>query len=304
MRTDTRIEPTITVPSETTPEPDEPVYDPSRRHALSKLAGLTLASLAAPAAFARGGPLPGVSQLPAVPEARPDEDPLITMMRDLQRALKKPEAQRRWVMVIDLRKCVGCHACTVGCIAENKLPPGVIYRPVSEEESGVYPNVMRRFLPRLCNHCDNPPCVKPCPVKATWKAKDGLVHIDYVKCIGCGKCVEACPYDARTLDMGENWTDGTPQNQIYERAGNYEYGKKWPRTAETPPIFKARKCHFCMHRHRQGMLPMCVSTCIGRATFFGDANDPESLVAKLVSRPNLMRLKEKLGTKPRVYYIT
>ncbi|MBI5829685.1 MAG: (4Fe-4S)-binding protein, partial [Chloroflexi bacterium] len=86
------------------------------------------------------------------------------MQADLQRALAKPVDQRRWVMVIDLRKCVACQACTIACIAENKLPPGVVYRPVLDEEIGAYPNVTRKFLPKPCMQCDNPPCVPVCPV--------------------------------------------------------------------------------------------------------------------------------------------
>ena len=94
-----------------------------------------------------------------------NDDILIVMQKDLERALQKPEAERRWAMLIDLRKCVGCHACTVGCVSENKLPPGMYYRPVHEYEQGKYPQVTRTFLPRPCMQCDNPPCVDACPVK-------------------------------------------------------------------------------------------------------------------------------------------
>ena len=130
------------------------------------------------------------------------EDPLIRMQEDLKRALKKPVEQRRWVMLLDLRKCVGCSACTIACIAENKLPPGVVYRPVLEEEIGTYPNVTRRFVPRPCMQCDNPPCVNVCPVNATYKRPDGIVAINYDDCIGCRYCITACPYSARTFDSG------------------------------------------------------------------------------------------------------
>ena len=106
-------------------------------------------------------------------------------------------------MVIDIAKCIGCHACTIGCVAENKLPPGVVYRVVLEEETGHYPQVRRRFVPRPCLHCQNPPCVKACPVTATWKTEQGTVVIDYNKCIGCRYCLVACPYAARTSDFGE-----------------------------------------------------------------------------------------------------
>jgi molybdopterin-containing oxidoreductase family iron-sulfur binding subunit len=225
------------------------------------------------------------------------------MQKELKRALKKPLHERRWVMVIDLRKCVGCHACTIGCIAENKLPPGVVYRPVIEEEIGEYPNVSMRFIPRPCQQCDNPPCTPVCPVNATYKRPDGIVEIDYNRCIGCRYCITACPYNARYFDFGENYTGNTPEVQKYEKIPNFEYGKRWDRTKEGSPVGNARKCHFCLHRLNVGMLPMCVTTCIGRATYFGDANDPNSLVSELIAQPNVIRLKEELGTKPKVYYL-
>lgn len=241
-------------------------------------------------------------------------DVLERMRTELGRALQKPSSERRWVMVIDLRKCVGCHACTIACVAENKLPPGVVYRPVIEEESGTYPNVMWRFIPRPCMQCENPPCVPVCPVNATWTNEEGIVAMDYGRCIGCRYCLTACPYSARTADFGYLYTEGTPmgvgivgeQNaDSYERAANYEYGNEYAREdRRSSPIGNARKCHFCQHRILEGVLPACVTTCIGRATLFGDANDPESLVAQMIAQPNVMRLKEELGTEPRVYYLT
>lgn len=240
-------------------------------------------------------------------------DVIERMRRELLQALEKPVKERRWVMVIDLRKCVGCHACTIACVAENKLPPGVVYRPVLEEEIGVYPNVTRHFIPRPCMQCENPPCTPVCPVNATYTNEDGVVIVDYNQCIGCRACLTACPYGARTSDFGYTYAEGTPvadniilgQNGAddYERAANYEYGKPWDRAEHGSPIGNARKCHFCLHRIKQGMLPECVTTCIGRATLFGDANNPKSLVAELIVKPNVMRLKEELGTQPRVYYL-
>lgn len=255
------------------------------------------------------GDVKNTSQLPSPAEENSSEwspiqpDPLIRMQEELKLALKKPLNERRWVMVIDLRKCIGCHACTIGCIAENKLPPGVVYRPVIEEEIGEYPNVRMRFIPRPCMQCDDPPCTPVCPVNATYKRPDGIVEIDYNACIGCRYCITACPYNARYADFGENYTDNTPELQEYEKIPNFEYGKRWDRTKEGSPVGNARKCHFCLHRLNVGMLPMCVTTCVGRATYFGDANDPNSLVSELIAQPNVMRLKEELGTKPKVYYL-
>lgn len=240
------------------------------------------------------------------------KDILVTMQEDAGRALAKSEKGRRWAMLIDLRKCVGCHGCTVACMSENKLPPGVVYRPVLEFERGVYPNPRRIFLPRPCMQCDNPPCVAECPKTgkggATWKETEGigagLVMIDYKECIGCGACVPACPYDARTIDEGGYHTDGTPERQKYESMPSYEYGAAARRTKDTPPMEKARKCHFCLHRLENGLLPECVTTCVGRATYFGDVNDPETEISKVIKANKVQFLKPKKGTKPRVYYIS
>jgi len=243
------------------------------------------------------------------------EDPLMRMQEELKRALKKPLNERRWVMVLDLRKCVGCSACTIACIVENKLPPGIVYRPVLEEEIGTYPNVTRRFLPRPCMQCDEPPCVPVCPVSATWKRADGIVEIDYKACIGCRYCITACPYNARTFDFGESYVKRAPLANAaaivgpdkaiaYEKAVSFEYGKQWARAKGESPVDNVRKCTFCTHRLDAGMLPACTTTCVGRATYFGDANDTDSLVSKLIGSTNVMRLKEEMGTQPKVYYLT
>ena len=296
----------------------------TRRGVLRGLAGTLGAALALTAA----GKQPAAAETAAAPQAQPPaataavplpsdplapEDVLVRMERELRRALAKPREQRRWVMVIDLRRCVGCSACTIACVAENKLPPGVVYRPVLEEEIGTYPNVTRRFIPRPCMQCDNPPCTPVCPVHATWKNEDGVVVVNYEQCIGCRYCLTACPYAARTSDFGHFYTADTPPAtpfllgqetaDDYERAANFEYGKAWDRADGGSPIGNARKCHFCLHRIAEGMLPACVTTCIGRATLFGDANDPDSLVAEMIAKPNVMRLKEEMGTEPRVYYL-
>ena len=240
-------------------------------------------------------------------------DILVSMQEDLERAKKRSPQQRRWAMLIDLRKCVGCHACTIGCVSENKLPPGHYYRPVKEYSRGKYPHLSTTYLARPCMHCDKPPCVDACPVPgkdgATWKETDGtgagLVMINYTKCIGCGQCVPACPYEARKLDEGKSFTQTSPAPQQYEMMPSFEYGKAWPRKGEEPPIGKARKCHFCVHRLAEAALPVCTSTCIGRATYFGDENDPESVIAQTLkfNAGNIQVLKPSKGTSPRVYYI-
>jgi len=248
-----------------------------------------------------------------LPPEQPGEDSILRMMRDLQRALKKPIEQRKWNMVIDLRKCVGCDACSVSCVAENKLPPGVIYRPVIQQEVGSYPNVGHVTLPKPCMQCDEPPCVPVCPVEATWKRADGIVIIDYDQCIGCRYCINACPYDSRTFDFGLEYVDnaadspqfllGKAKAMRYETEPSFEYAKSWERKGDKSPIGNARKCHFCIPKIENGMLPECTTTCIGRATYFGDGSDSASLVAELIALPSAFRLKEEAGTHPSVYYI-
>ena len=211
-------------------------------------------------------------------------DELTVIQEDIRRAMANPNA--KWAMLIDLRRCTACKACIAGCVAEQKSPPGVMYRPVFEEETGKFPNVKRRFTPRPCLQCDEPPCVEACPNKgenkATWKGKNGIVMINYEKCIGCGRCVIACPYKSRTLDEGYFFTEGTPVVQEYEKAPTWEYSRKWPREKLHIPIRTVRKCHFCYHRLKNGMVPMCVSTCICRANFFGDVADKDSLIHKMI----------------------
>jgi molybdopterin-containing oxidoreductase family iron-sulfur binding subunit len=267
------------------------------------LAGLSAGPVAA-AVTAPPAPAAGGARAP-LPAEQPNEAALLRMQRDLQRALAKPIEQRRWGMVIDLRKCVGCSACTIACKAENRLPPGVVYRPVVEEEIGTYPNISRRFMPRPCMQCEQPPCVPVCPVGATYRRPDGIVEINYEQCIGCRYCMTACPYQARVFDSGDYYTRHTPGPiQPYELLPTRENGRVYDRAKGGSPVGNVRKCTFCSQRLEQGMLPECVTTCIGVATYFGDLNDPDSLVAELASRPNVMRLKEELGTRPRVFYLT
>src|SRR3972149_2273768 len=217
-------------------------------------------------------------------------DELTVIQEDIKRALGNPKT--RWAMLIDLRRCTACKSCTAGCVAEQKSPPGIMYRPVYEEETGKFPAVKRRFTPRPCQQCDDPPCVAACPNKgegkATWKSTKGIsagiVMINYEQCIGCGRCVVACPYKARNLDAGAFYTEGSPKLEEYEKAPTWEYSRKWPRMKYQIPFGTARKCHFCYHRLKNGMVPACVSTCPSRANYFGSFGDQESLIYKVMQR--------------------
>ncbi len=244
------------------------------------------------------------------------EDILLTMQRDLVRAMRKPVEKRLWGMAIDRRKCVGCDACTIGCIAENKLPPGVVYRPVMKEEIGRFPDQRIENTPRPCMQCRNPSCVPVCPVHATWKRPDGVTAMDYDKCIGCRHCLTACPYGARTSDFDHRYYDGAAAgaesapdrpmhgtDDAWDSQPSHEYGKHWQRAGHTSPVGNAQKCHFCLHRLEVGKLPVCVTTCIGRATYFGDLNDDKALITGLIRREHCVRLQEHLGNDPVVYYI-
>ena len=216
----------------------------------------------------------------------------------------------RWAMVIDLRRCSGCRACTIACKAEYDVPLGVWNTVTQEEVVGKYPNTQKLFIPRRCNHCEGktedkvPPCVKVCPeypkgremfvtaegkkiryrTGATYKRPDGLILYDNALCTGCGKCIEACPYGARTFNK------------------RIKAGKDSTKNGVT-------KCTSCRHRLEQSLVPACTNICPGRARPFGDLNDPESEVSKLVKEFKLAdnRAQTTLlpgeNTVPMVFYI-
>ncbi|MFN4182539.1 MAG: 4Fe-4S dicluster domain-containing protein [bacterium] len=235
------------------------------------------------------------------------EDVLMRMQRDLERALKKPVGQRAWAMVIDTRKCSACRSCVVACISENALPPGVSYRRVSEIESGSYPEVTKVSMPFNCFQCDDPPCVKAGPKGALQKRPDGIVTLDYSRFSTpeeVKKVMDACPYGAISKDEGRYWSEGTPELAPYDiQKPSYEYGVKSLRKRGKLPMGAPRKCHFCLHRLEQGMLPSCVVNCICGATYFGDLNDPDSLVSELMAQNTSFQKDDGYPTHPRVYYL-
>ncbi len=209
----------------------------------------------------------------------------------------------RYVMVTDLRRCIGCQTCTAACKQANATPPGVQWRRVLDVESGVYPDVRRTFVPVSCMHCGDPPCLEVCPTRATYQREDGCVAIDYELCIGCAYCAVACPYQQRFK---------------VERAA-FAYGSE-PTAAEAVTFDVARlgvstKCTFCSDRldlaAKLGKVPgvdpevtpACVNSCISGALHFGDRDDPQSNVSRLLEDHETFRMHEDLGTDPGVYYI-
>ena len=176
----------------------------------------------------------------------------------------------KYGFVIDQRKCIGCHACTVACKAEHDVPIGVYRTWVKYVEKGEFPNTRRHFLVNRCNHCDDAPCVAICPTKALFKRADGIVDFDRERCIGCKSCMQACPYDAIYID---------------------------------PNTHTAAKCNFCAHRVEQGLQPACVVVCPEQAIIAGDLHDPNSQIARLVGRESVRVRRPEQGTGPNVYYI-
>lgn len=208
----------------------------------------------------------------------------------------------RWAMVADLRRCVGCQTCTAACRHANATPPGTQWRRVIDVELGEYPDVQRVFVPVGCMHCDDPPCMEVCPSTATRKRDDGIVTIDYDLCIGCAYCAVACPYQARYKT---------------ERP-TYAYGKATENEAarfDPDRVAVATKCTFCVDRIDAGLAngqtpgvdpeatPACVNSCISGALHFGDVDDPDSNVSRLLEQNRNFRMHEELGTGPGFYYL-
>lgn len=230
---------------------------------------------------------------------------------DLPKAIHNPNALRgeHWAMVVDMEKCwkqqeqKQCKECLAACHTVHNVPE---IDSIKEEIKWIWTNNYENVFPgqsddfntqnllgkpfvALCNHCTNPPCVRVCPTKATFKrAEDGIVMMDFHRCIGCRYCMAGCPYGARSF----NFRDPRPYIKT-------ELNMKFP-TRERGVV---EKCNFCAERLADGLLPACVEACKAGALSFGDLADPNSVVRKIVSSHFTMRRKPELGTQPNVYYI-
>ena len=204
----------------------------------------------------------------------------------------------RYGMVIDTARCIGCQTCAVACKVANNLPKGNWWNrvltdggPAVDTASGEYPNNYLGYITVSCQHCDNPACVKVCPVGATYKDSDtGIVRQDYDKCIGCRMCMAACPY---TGVRSFNWEE--PKYAVDFATGDAGVAPHQKHVVE--------KCTFCYQRTSQGKDPACMELCPGRARFWGDLDDPDSEVSQLISKREYKQLLPEQGTRPSVYYL-
>ena len=210
---------------------------------------------------------------------------------------------RRWAMAIDIDKCLqkeGCTKCIEACHLNHNVPAiggahrvewiwKAPYNQAFPDDTNEYQysRFRKAPVPLFCNHCDNPPCVRVCPTKATWKREDGVVMMDWHRCIGCRYCMAACPYGSRSF----NWTD--PRPSIPNE--NPDFPTRTKGVVE--------KCNLCEERLGRGELPLCVEACPQKAMIFGDLDDPDSTVREMLRSHYTIRRKPELGTNPQVYYI-
>lgn len=199
-----------------------------------------------------------------------------------------------WGMVVDQERCIGCWSCAVICKAENDLPLGSWWNRILtqgddlDRPSEAYGGSLEMdFMPVACQHCENAPCVKVCPVGATYHREDGIVMQDNDRCIGCRYCMIACPYGVRTFNWGE------PVRTTPHKTG----------MIELRPVGTVEKCTMCVHRLAEDQTPSCVYSCPTGARVFGDLNDADSRVNQLIGGREGYELLEEAGTRPSVHYL-
>jgi len=224
-------------------------------------------------------------------------------------------------MAVDLDRCQGCRACVEACKIENNTPSAVYWMYVFRLEQGEFPDTNISFLPRPCQHCENPPCAKVCPVGARYKRDDGVVLTDYERCIGCRYCEVACPYGVNFFNWRkpeEAFADykiafGDPDVMAvtggaipaYKNPDHAKLQGKEQRLTSGSAHYKGviEKCTFCVHRIDQGLVPACVDTCPVGALRFGDIDDSQSPISQYVANRAQFKLLEELGTDPSVIYV-
>ncbi len=222
-----------------------------------------------------------------------------------------------YAMVIDLKRCVGCGACIISCWNENNVQDGMFWANKISRTVGKFPNVRYDVIPTLCNHCGNAPCVNACPTKAMHKIDGGITMHDPDKCIGCKYCMAACPYGVINYNQEEPhqfWREGqalmestSVPAEVTEKVGGTVIPYYNPDREATLPGIRPQgvveKCTFCDHRVKVGELPYCVEACPANARIFGDLDDPNSEVNRILGKNHPFRLREELGTEPKIYYV-
>lgn len=201
-----------------------------------------------------------------------------------------------WGMVIDLRLCIGCQACSLACKQEYGVPRGTYWTKTLIEEVGTYPSVTRVYTPQICNHCEEAPCEKACPTGASYTEEEtGVVLVDYDKCVGCRACYVACPYQNRHFLKRGSLKGYFPEKGLtpFEQQ-SYQHFQEGTVT----------KCVGCIERVNAGKDPACVVGCPTGARKFGDLSDPNSEIRKIIRARNAIQPMAEKGTEPKVYYVS
>ena len=228
----------------------------------------------------------------------------LRMQQELEDTIAKGR-RPSWLMVVDTRKCIGCDACSVACRAENPTGPAGAFRRVVKKDLPVGPTPWAIYKPVNCLQCEDPPCAKAVPAGMVVKRPDGIVEFDQTRLRGAAAeaVVRACPLKQAHVDDGATFTQSTPQPQSYEERSFVEAGVAHSRKRGASALVGvARKCNFCSHLLDVGVLPACVTTCVGGAMYFGDGSNPASLVNEVTQGRRQFKGHENLGLKPRVIY--